>query len=107
MASDLAYVPTQLHVIGVVTLLTVFHAIINSLPTSWLSKLSKSFSIFHMAILIAVCVCLLVLTKEKHSAQYVFTNFDSTSGWSPAGFAFLFGCLTPSWIMTNADSAVK
>ncbi|KAH8890418.1 amino acid transporter [Thozetella sp. PMI_491] len=107
MATEMAYKPTQFHMTAVAALLVVLHAIVNTLPSSWLSKLTKSYAVFHMGILIAACVCLLVFTKNKHTVQYTFTDFTSTSGWSPPGFAFLFGCLTPSWIMTNADSAVR
>jgi hypothetical protein len=88
-------------------LLTVIHALINSLPTLWLNRLTSGYVVFHMSVLVGACVCLLVQTKEKHSFGYAFTYFQPSSGWSPPGFAFLFGCLTPAWIMTNADSATR
>jgi amino acid permease (GABA permease) len=84
--------------------LVIIHASINSLSTAWLSRLTKGYAGFHLGTLLAACVALLVLQKDKHDAKYVFTNFDSTSGWSPPGFAFLFGCLSPAWIMTNCDA---
>lgn len=107
IASDFAYQPSRGHVIAVMALLSVLHASINSLPTSWLNRLTSGYVVFHMSVLLGACVCLLVQTKEKHSFEYAFTNFQPSSGWSPPGFAFLFGCLTPAWIMTNADSTAR
>ncbi len=75
MATDLAYRPTAFHVVGVASLLTVLHSCVNSLPTLWLNKLANSTTVFHMRTLIAACVCLLTLTKEKHTAQYAFYRF--------------------------------
>ncbi|KAJ4297399.1 polyamine transporter tpo5 [Collariella sp. IMI 366227] len=95
------------HVVAVMALLVVVHASINSLPTRWLTRLTSGYVVFHMSVLLGACVCLLVQTKEKHSLAYAFTNFQPSSGWSPSGFAFLFGCLTPAWIMTNADSTAR
>ncbi|KAJ9144333.1 Amino-acid permease 2 [Coniochaeta hoffmannii] len=99
-----AYEPTQGHVVGVMAALTIIHASINSLSTGWLNRLTRLYAGLHLAVLLSACVALLVLQKEKHPARYVFTHFESFSGWSPAGFAFLFGTLSPAWIMTNCDA---
>ncbi|KAL2021350.1 hypothetical protein VTK56DRAFT_7215 [Thermocarpiscus australiensis] len=107
ITSDFSYIPTTSHVFGVMALLTVVHACINTLPTFWLSKLTSGYVVFHMSVLVGACVCLLVQTKNKHSFEYAFTDFAPSSGWSPPGFAFLFGCLTPAWVMTNADAAAR
>ncbi|KAG7292763.1 Amino-acid permease 2 [Staphylotrichum longicolle] len=107
IASDFSYVPTTRHVVAVMALLTVIHASINSLSTRWLTRLTSGYVVFHMSVLVGACVCLLVQTKEKHSIAYAFTDFQPSSGWTPPGFAFLFGCLTPAWIMTNADSTAR
>ncbi|KAK4236314.1 amino acid/polyamine transporter I [Achaetomium macrosporum] len=107
IATDFSYKPTSGHVVAVMALLTVVHASINSLPTRWLNRLTSGYVVFHMSVLAGACVCLLVQTKEKHSFAYAFTDFQPSSGWTPPGFAFLFGCLTPAWIMTNADSTAR
>ena len=88
-------------------LLTIVHASINSLPTVWLNRLANGYVVFHVGVLVAACVCLLAQKENKHSFEYVFTDFQSSSGWNPPGFAFLFGCLTPAWIMTSADSTAR
>lgn len=107
IASDFAYAPTAAHVVAVAALLTLAHACVNSLSTLWLNRLASTYVVFHLGVLVAACVCLLVRAEHKNSLAYAFTDFQPSSGWSPPGFAFLFGCLTPAWIMTNADSAAR
>ncbi|KAL2183927.1 amino-acid permease [Thermothelomyces heterothallicus CBS 203.75] len=107
IASGFSYVPTALHVFAVMALLTIIHAAINSLPTRWLTRLANGYVVFHMSVLISASIYLLVQTKDKHSISYAFTDFQPMSGWSPPGFAFLFGCLTPAWTLTNADSTTR
>lgn len=107
ITSNFSYVPTIHHVVAVMVLLIVVHASVNNLPTLWLTRLTSGYAVFHISVLVGACVCLLVQTKEKHSLQYAFTDFQPSSGWNPPGFAFLFGCLTPAWIMTSADSTAR
>jgi len=107
IATDSTYKPATGHVVGVAALLTLVHAGINTLPTRWLTRLTSSYVVLHMTVLVSACVYLLVQTKNKNSLSYAFTDFQPTSGWSPPGFAFLFGCLTPAWIMTSADSTAR
>jgi amino acid transporter len=107
IGSHFAYQPTQSHVVGVMAALVLVHASINSLSTAWLNRLTKVYAGFHLGNLLAACVALLVLKKDKHDARYAFTNFAPTSGWHPPGFAFLFGCLSPAWIMTNCDATAQ
>jgi len=107
ITSNFSFIPTTGHVVAVMALLTVLHASINSLPTKWLNRLASGYVVFHLSALVGACVFLLVETKNKHTLKYAFTDFQSTSGWHPPGFAFLFGCLTPAWIMTSADSTAR
>ncbi|KAK3938753.1 amino-acid permease 2 [Diplogelasinospora grovesii] len=107
ITSNFSYVPTVNHVVAVMALLTVLHASINTLPTVWLNRLANGYAVFHISVLVAACACLLAQTQGKHSLGYVFTDFQPTSGWNPPGWAFLFGCLTPAWIMTSADSTAR
>ena len=107
IGSDFSYSPTQGHVTAVMAALTIVHALINSLSTAWLNRLSSIYAVFHIGVLFALCVSLLVLQKDKHTAMYVFTNVEPESGWSPPGFSFLFGCLSAAWIMTNCDATAQ
>ncbi|KAI9781724.1 MAG: Amino-acid permease 2 [Geoglossum umbratile] len=105
--SHFTYSPTQGHVFGVMAALTVIHALINSLSTAWLKRLASLYAVFHISILLAASISLLILQKDKHTAKYVFTNVEPESGWSPPGFSFLFGCLSAAWIMTNCDATAR
>ena len=102
IAKNAEYLPTQGHVTGVMAALTVIHAAINSLSTAWLNRLTRTYAVFHIAVLVAACITLLVMKKDKHSAKYAFTNVEAQTGWTP-GFSFLFGSLAPNWAMTGMD----
>jgi predicted metal-binding protein len=68
-----------------------------------MEKMTRSYVIFHVLVLLSCSIALLVMTKNKHSASYVFTNVEGTSGWTPVGFSFLFGFLSVSWTMTGMN----
>jgi amino acid transporter len=86
------------------TALTVLTGLVNSLSTYWMEKMTKTYVIFHVCVLVSCSIALLAKTQPKHDAHYVFTDVDSTSGWSPVGFGFLFGFLSVSWTMTDYDA---
>jgi len=43
-------------------------------------------------------------TENKHDAKFVFTDKTGSSGWTPPGFAWLFGFLSVAWTMTDYDA---
>ncbi len=104
IGSDFTYAPTQGHIIAVMAGLSVTHALINSMSTSWLNRFAKTYAIFHIGVLVAACIALLVMQKDKHTAKYAFTDVNPISGWSPPGFSFLFGFLSVAWTMTDYDA---
>lgn len=104
IGSDFSYTPTNGQTVGVMAAILVVHGLINSLSTKVLERFTSTYVVFHIAILIAACVSLLVMQKDKHSADYVFTHVESSSGWNPIGFSFLFGFLSVSWTMTDYDA---
>jgi amino acid transporter len=53
---------------------------------------------------VAITIALLVLTKDKHSANYVFGTVEDGSGWDSKGFSFLIGYLSVAWTMTDYDA---
>jgi len=104
IGKDFDYVIDTNTTIGVMVALTVLTGIVNSLSTYWMEKMTKTYVIFHVLILVSCSIALLVLTDNKHDASYVFTDVEPTSGWSPVGFSFLFGFLSVSWTMTDYDA---
>lgn len=105
-ADGFTYIPTTGATVGVMAALTVLCGAINSMSTYWMEKMTKTYVIFHVAILLSCAIALLVTTHPKNSASYVFTHIDdpAASGWSPNGFSFLFGFLSVSWTMTDYDA---
>lgn len=106
IGSNGSYVPTTAHTVGVQAALTVFHGAVNSLNTKWLAKITTTYVVFHVLVIITCSIALLVMCDNKHDASYVFTYVpaESASGWSPAGWSFLFGFLSVSWTMTDYDA---
>lgn len=104
MGSNFTYIPTDRQTVGVMAAVTALHTLINSLKTSWLEKITKTYVIWHIAVLVSCCITLLVMKKDKHSSSYVWTSVFNDSGWSPTGWSFLFGFLSASWTMTDYDA---
>lgn len=104
MGSNFTYFPTSGHIVGVMAALTIVCGMVNSLSTYWMEKMTKTYVIFHFLVLLTCCIALLAKTNNKHNADYVFTHVESTSGWHPTGFSFLFGFLSVSWTMTDYDA---
>ncbi|KAL8724690.1 MAG: hypothetical protein Q9181_006713 [Wetmoreana brouardii] len=104
MGSNFTYLPTTGTIIGVMAGLSVVTGLVNSLSTYWMEKMTKTYVIFHVLILVTCCIALLAKCDNRHNADYVFTDVDSTSGWTPVGFAWLFGFLSVSWTMTDYDA---
>lgn len=104
MGSNFTYVPTTNATVGVMAALTVFNGLVNSMSTYWMEKMTKSYVIFHVLVLITCSIALLVKTEHHNSTTYVFTDVSPDSGWTPTGFSFLFGFLSVSWTMTDYDA---
>ncbi|KAH8879999.1 amino acid permease [Thozetella sp. PMI_491] len=104
IGSDFNYTPTQAHIWAVMLAISLVHGAINSMSTAWLNHITKSYAVFHISILVAACIALLAMQKDKHDAAYVFTNIEPASGWNPPGFSFLFGFLSVAWTMTDYDA---
>jgi len=75
-----------------------------TLTTAWIERLTRTYVIFHVLVLLTCCIALLAKTPNKHDAAYVFTDQTGSSGWTPPGFAWLFGFLSVSWTMTDYDA---
>ena len=107
MGTDFTYAPSVGETVGVMAGLTVITGLVNSLSTYWMEKMTKTYVIFHILVLVTCCIALLAKgagTEYAHTPKYVFTDIDNTSGWSPTGWSFLFGFLSVSWTMTDYDA---
>ncbi|CAD6506263.1 BgTH12-07190 [Blumeria graminis f. sp. triticale] len=90
--------------VAVMVALLAVAGLVNSMSTYWMEKMTKTYVVFHFAVLISCIIALLLKTDSKHSVAYVFTHVESSSGWASPGFSFLFGFLSVSWTMTDYDA---
>ncbi|KAJ5592014.1 uncharacterized protein N7459_002383 [Penicillium hispanicum] len=104
MSRDFDYKISTNVTVGVMAALTFSTGLVNSLSTYWMEKMTKFYVIFHVCVMVACAIALLVLTEDKHDADYVFTHVETSSGWTPIGFSWLFGFLSVSWTMTDYDA---
>ncbi|KIW74141.1 hypothetical protein Z517_12551 [Fonsecaea pedrosoi CBS 271.37] len=104
VGSDFTFEPSQRATVGVAAGLAVLTGVINSVSTTWMEKMQKTFVVFHVTAVVVCFITLLAVEKSKNSASFVFTNVQSQSGWNPTGFAFLFGFLSAAFTMTNYDA---
>ena len=104
MGSGFAYIPTNAQTVGVMAAITLFHGLINSLNTALLERITRTYVLFHVGILVSCCITLLVMCKDKHDSTFVWTEIQPDAGWTPTGFSFLFGFLSASWTMTDYDA---
>ncbi|KAL7274935.1 polyamine transporter tpo5 [Rhizina undulata] len=77
--------------------------VVCSLTTKSLHKLIMWFAPINILASVSICIALLVLTPEKHSAKWVFTHVTDGSGWGSKTFSFLLGFLSVAWTMTDYD----
>lgn len=61
--------------------------------------------IMHVVGFMLTIIILGVMTKDKHSASYVFTTFTNSSGWSSDGVSFCIGLLTSVYGFGGIDTA--
>ena len=99
-----SYIPTNRQTVGVMAAFSVLHGALNSLNTSALEKITKTYVIFHLGVLFSCCVALLALCDYKHTSSYTWTHVEVNSGWVPTGWSFMFGFLSASWTMTDYDA---
>lgn len=109
IGSDFTYQPTIPQTVATMAGMVVVSALVNSLSTYWLEKLTRSYVIFHVLVLVTCIIALLVMStpengNPKHTAEYVFTDITNQSGWQPIGWSFMFGFLSVSWTMCKFTS---
>ncbi|KIW03109.1 uncharacterized protein PV09_05754 [Verruconis gallopava] len=74
-----------------------------SLTTKNLHRIVLWFAPINIIASVAICIALLILTPNKQSAKWVFTEVTDGSGWGSKGFSFLLGFLSVAWTMTDYD----
>ncbi|KAI9797080.1 MAG: hypothetical protein M1825_006263 [Sarcosagium campestre] len=98
-----SYEPTALHTVLLTIVLLCVMGAICSLTTRILHRIILWFAPINLLATGSICIALLILTPNKQSATWVFTNVTDGSGWGSKGFSFLLGFLSVAWTMTDYD----
>ncbi|KAF1985861.1 amino acid permease, variant [Aulographum hederae CBS 113979] len=98
-----SFSPTPLQTVLLTILVLCVFGIICSLSTRSLHKIILWFAPINVLASISICVALLILTPEKQSAKWVFTEVTDGSGWGNHGVSFLLGFSSVAWTMTDYD----
>lgn len=81
----------------------LWFAPVNSMDVPSHAFLSLRADVFSVLASVGICIALLVLTPNKQSATWVFTNVTDGSGWGSKGFSFLLGYVaTPLFVVSKA-----
>lgn len=107
MGTEYLYIPTKGHITAVSILIMATHGLINSLPSNILSAITKYYCFVNIGSTIALIIHLLAKCKKINSAEYTFTEIVNNTGWSSKNWAFLFGFLNVSWVMTSYDATSR
>ncbi|AWU73539.1 uncharacterized protein C5L36_0A01450 [Pichia kudriavzevii] len=107
MASDYTYNPSRGHITAVAILVILSHGAINSLPGSVLASVTKYYCFVNIGATIGLIVTLLAKCPEFNTRQYTFGQVINSTGWDADGWAFLFGFLQVSWVMTCYDATSR
>lgn len=102
-----AYAPTPAQTVMLALLTLIVFGTVCSLTTRALHRIILWFAPINVLASISICVALLVLTPDKRSAKFVFTEFTDGSGWNSKGFSFLLGFLNVAWVMTDYDGTTQ
>ncbi|OAL75231.1 amino acid permease [Trichophyton violaceum] len=98
-----SFKPTALQTVLLSIALLCIMGIICSLTTKSLHRIILWFAPINILASIGICIALLVLTPNKQSAHWVFTNVTDGSGWHSKAFSFLLGFIAVAWTMTDYD----
>ena len=102
-----AYSPTPAQTVMLALLTLLIFGTVCSLTTRALHRIVLWFAPINVLASIGICIVLLVLTPDKRSAKFVFTEVTDGSGWHSKGFSFLLGFLNVAWVMTDYDGTTQ
>ena len=99
------YVGKQWHVTMIVYAILVSQVLINTFTYELVPKIELFAGILHVCLFFVFLIVLFVLGR-RHTAGYVFTSQNFSSGWSDTFVAWNIGMLTSTWSLTGFDGAL-
>ncbi|KAJ5897578.1 hypothetical protein N7504_007866 [Penicillium tannophilum] len=80
---------------------------VSAFGNKWLPHLDTFAIFWTLAGVLATVICVLVIAKNgRHSAEYVFTNFEPQSGW-PVGWSFCVGLLQAAYTTSSTGMVIS
>ena len=104
MSTDFTYTPTNDHTVVVFIGFILFHGLVNTLNTAWLARITKYYAVFNIGCTLAAIIALLIGQKQKSDPRTVFVEVVNNTGWPNQGFAFLFGFLRYTFLLSQPSA---
>ncbi|KAJ4749509.1 hypothetical protein LUZ62_083914 [Rhynchospora pubera] len=85
----------------------LIHAIINSLPITWLSLFGQLAAAWNMLGVFVLMIVIPTVATERASAKFVFTHFntENSAGIHSKPYIFLIGLLMSQYTLTGYDAS--
>ncbi|KAH9608833.1 hypothetical protein KSS87_014305 [Heliosperma pusillum] len=101
------YQASKYVVIGIHGGLLLLHAILNSLPISWLSFFGQLAAAWNVAGVFVLMILIPLVATEKASTKFVFTHFntDNGDGINSRIYIFVLGLLMSQYTLTGYDAS--
>jgi len=98
------YSASKLQIVGVFGVLLLIHGLMNSVATSIMAKLTRSFIFFNFGATFTIILALVLSGPPKQTFQFVFTNIVNRTGWDSTPLAFMMGILSAEWTLSDYDA---
>lgn len=101
------YEASKYVVIGFHGALLFLHALLNSLPISWLSFFGQLAAVWNVVGVFVLMLIIPLVAKERASAKFVFTHFntDNGDGIHSGIYIFVLGLLMSQYTLTGYDAS--
>jgi choline transport protein len=90
------YVPERWHLTLIIFAMLIFEALMN-MYAFWLIPWVELLAGMLHILLFVVFVVVLAALAPRHTADYVFLNTQSASGWTNSFVSWNIGLITPTW----------
>ncbi|KAI5677385.1 hypothetical protein M9H77_08335 [Catharanthus roseus] len=101
------YEASKYVVIGIHGAILLLHAILNSLPISWLSFFGQLAAAWNVLGVFVLMIVIPTVATEKASAKFVFTHFNTDNGEGISGklYIFVLGLLMSQYTLSGYDAS--
>ncbi|KAL0088535.1 amino acid permease-domain-containing protein [Phycomyces blakesleeanus] len=90
---------------GIFLVIVFIHGMINSVSVKYNGFFNQTSLYWHLIGTLLIIIVALVMTPNKSSAKWVFTDFQNETGFSSNGYVFLIGLLQSQYTLSGFDSA--